>query len=121
MRQRAGTGECAMIIRLASVVSILAMLSWPVIADAKPKGVKFGCSMAQVQSPAAAACLRQMDQDIMSGKPKQHGLYCSSTGKILCCEYDSNSAIVDHSCSVVSGISKSPQGGLNKLLAVPKQ
>ena len=96
---------------LAAAVSIISIIMWPAMADARPKEVKFTCSAAQVQSPAAAACVAQMEQDISSGKPTLRGLYCSSTGKILCCEYDEGGSIVDHSCSVVSRvISKAPQG-----------
>ena len=107
---------------LAAAVSIFSIIMWPAMADARPKGVKFTCSAAQVQSPEAAACLAQMEQDISSGKPTLRGLYCSSTGKMLCCQYDTSGSIVDHSCSVVSrASSKAPHGVLKKAPAATKK
>ena len=98
---------------LNAAIIVASLAIWPNTADAKPKATSDGCSVAQVQSPAAAACLRQLEQDVMSGKPTIHALYCSSTGKIYCCEYSGNS-IVDQSCSVVSGIKRAPSGGSRK-------
>lgn len=85
---------------VAAVISIAGFLLSPVIAEAKPKKVSNGCTAGQIQSPAAAGCLRQAESDILNDRPTVHALYCSSTGKILCCEYSGNT-IVDHSCTVV--------------------
>lgn len=85
---------------ITAVISILGFLLCPAIADAKPKKVSNGCTVGQIQSPAASDCLNQMEQDIIHNSPTVHALYCSSTGKILCCEYNGNT-IVDHSCTVV--------------------
>jgi hypothetical protein len=69
-------------------------------ADAKPKK-SFGCSMQQIQSAEAAPCIAKADDDILKGRPYTHVVYCSSTGKLLCCRADSEtSQIIDHSCSL---------------------
>lgn len=65
-----------------------------------------GCSMAQVQSPAAAACLRQLEQDIMSNSPKQHLLVCSISG-IYCCQITGTNAPTN--CKKVSQM-RAPAG-----------
>ncbi len=81
-------------------ISILTIMIWPAVAAAKPKKVSNGCTAAQIQSPAASDCINQMEQDVINNRPTIHAVYCSSTGKILCCEYAGNT-IVDHSCTVV--------------------
>lgn len=83
-----------------AAASLMSIIMWPAIADAKPKKVSNGCTAGQIQSAAAADCGHQMEQDIINNAPTMHALYCSSTGKMLCCEYSGNS-IVDHSCTVV--------------------
>lgn len=70
-------------------------------AIAKPKIVSNGCTAAQIQSPSASSCIDQMESDIIHNRPTTHAVYCSSTGKILCCAYDGNGQVVDHSCTVV--------------------
>jgi len=83
------------------VVSVLALvLIVPSVAGAKPKKSN-GCTMAQIQSAAASACMAKLDADVMSGNPTTHALYCSSTGALLCCEYTATGQVVDHSCTVV--------------------
>ena len=106
---------------ISAIVTIMSLVLWPAIADAKPKKVSNGCTVAQIQSPAAAECGHQMEQDIINNAPTMHALYCSSSGKILCCEYSGNS-IVDHSCTVVGRkLPKAVPGGLDKLPALQEQ
>jgi hypothetical protein len=70
-------------------------------AHARPNRPGLGCSKTQIQSAKAAACMAQAESDILNGRPTMHVVYCSSTGKMLCCEVDGSDAIVDHSCSVI--------------------
>ena len=98
--------------RVAAAVSILGIMMFPVIAEAKPKKVSNGCAVAQIQSPSSSACIKQAEQDILHDRATVHALYCSSTGKILCCEYSGNT-IVDHSCTVVGR--KLPRGDAGNL------
>ena len=87
--------------RCQVVVSVLVLaLIVPSVAGAKPKKSN-GCTMTQIQSAAASACMAKLDADVSSGSPTQHFLYCSSTGAMLCCEYTSSGGVVDHSCTVV--------------------
>ena len=46
-----------------------------------------GCTAAQIQSPLARDCMRQVDQDLYKGASKSHLLTCSITG-IRCCIVD---------------------------------
>jgi hypothetical protein len=70
--------------------------------DAKPKRLTNGCTDEQVQSAAATQCLNQFQDDVYHNRPTYHSLYCSSTGRMLCCQYDQNNTIVDHSCDVIA-------------------
>jgi len=54
------------------------------------------CSAKQIQSPAGARCI---DKNLGLGDMR-FVLYCSSTGKLLCCELDDKGNIKDHSCEV---------------------
>ena len=68
-----------------AIATALALSSGQAVA--KPKKVSNGCTAGQIQSPAASDCINQMEQDIIHDSPTIHALYCSSSGKILCCEY----------------------------------
>jgi hypothetical protein len=100
----------------ATIVLALA-LAVPQPAYAKPKRPSFGCSMQQIQSAQAAPCIAKADDDILKGRPYVHVVYCSSTGKMLCCRVDNETQqIIDQSCTIVirpgSIIGKRPQGTL---------
>lgn len=72
-------------------------------AEARPKIVNgSGCTLAQIQAPAAEACHRQTDSDLAQNLPEIHSLYCTSTGVTYCCKYNAAGGIVDHSCVAVS-------------------
>lgn len=72
-------------------------------AAAKPKKiVSNGCTMEQIQSPAAGRCIDKMEDDILHNRPTYHAVYCSSTGRMLCCRYDQAGNTVDHSCEIIS-------------------
>lgn len=71
---------------------------------AKPKGLGIGgsCTQSQLDLPQNAACFQKQDQDRAQGSATIHSIYCSSTGAVLCCEYNElTGAIVDHSCQAV--------------------
>ena len=102
--------------KVAAAFSILGIMMFPVIAEAKPKKVSNGCTVEQIQSPSSAACLKQAENDVLNDRATVHALYCSSTGKILCCEYSGNT-IVDHSCTVVGR--KLPRGDAGNLGNAP--
>jgi hypothetical protein len=71
-------------------------------AEAKPKKVSNGCTASQIQSAAAKDCIDKMESDVAHNRRFYHALYCSSSGKMLCCEYDSKTGEqADHSCTVV--------------------
>jgi hypothetical protein len=92
--------------RLAWIGALVAATSafTPATADAARPKPSFGCSIAQLQSPAASQCIRKAEQDIMAGRPTTHVVYCSSTGKMLCC-LSEGSNIVDQSCEIIQTIS----------------
>lgn len=85
--------------RLALVVACGVLAAQ--IADAKPKKVANGCTTEQIQSAAAAPCPDKRNDDVLHNRPTHHALHCSSTGKLLCCEYHQAGNTVDPSCSVI--------------------
>jgi hypothetical protein len=106
---------------ITSAVSILAIVLWPAFADAKQKKVSNGCTAGQIQSAAAADCGHQMEQDIINNAPTMHALYCSSSGRMLCCEYVGQS-IVDGTCTVVGRrLPRTPTGKLDNLPTLKQQ
>jgi hypothetical protein len=72
---------------------------------AKPKTVLNGCTMGQIQTPEMGQCINKAEDDLLHNHPTTHVPYCSSDGRMLCCELDGNGNIVDHSCEVLSHIS----------------
>jgi hypothetical protein len=85
----------------AAVIALAALAAAP--AEAKPKKiVSNGCTVEQIQSAPAGQCIDKMQDDIMHNRPTYHALYCSSTGRMLCCEYDQAGNTVDHSCEVLN-------------------
>lgn len=74
-------------------------------AIAKPKIVSNGCTAQQIQTPEAGQCIDKMQDDILHNRATTHAVYCSSTGRLLCCEYDAQGNTVDHSCEIISNIS----------------
>ncbi|QDZ02815.1 hypothetical protein FQ775_21940 [Nitratireductor mangrovi] len=86
-----------------SILALGAVLTLPAVsAMAKPKKiVSNGCTMEQIQSPAAGGCIDKMEDDILNNRPTYHAVYCSSTGRILCCRYDQAGNTVDHSCEII--------------------
>lgn len=100
--------------KLGAMIVLVLPLAAPQPAYAKPKK-SFGCSMQQIQSTQAAPCLGMAEDDILKGRPYVHIVYCSSTGKMLCCRADSETQqIIDQSCSLNfirgSATSKAPLG-----------
>lgn len=86
-----------------AALAILAALAVAGPAEAKPKKiVSNGCTVEQIQSPAAGQCIDKMQDDIMHNRPTFHALYCSSTGRMLCCQYDQAGNTVDHSCEILN-------------------
>jgi hypothetical protein len=82
------------------IATILLALATAAPATATSKD-KFGCTGAQTQSPKGAACIdKNKDANGVIWGIK-YVLYCSSTGKLLCCEINDNGTIKDHSCSVL--------------------
>ena len=102
---------CAAAGRLAGTVAILAACASAGPAIAKPRGGGgyFGCSVAQIQSPAASACISEGDLEIVNGWPTFHRVVCSG-GKMSCCEVDGNDRVVDGSCVTISGRPNPGQG-----------
>jgi hypothetical protein len=92
-------------VQLLFALAVIALLAHP--ATAKPKIVSNGCTAKQIQSPEASECIDKMEADVLAGRSRLHAVYCSSSGKMLCCEYEGNK-IVDHSCTVIGmqGVSK---------------
>lgn len=106
-----------LIIRLVSSVA-LAMALFLSTADAKPKRPSFGCSMNTIQSAKAAPCIAKAEDDILKDRPYVHVVYCSSTGRLLCCRVDSaTQQIIDQSCGILS----IRPGGTNKPVATTLQ
>jgi hypothetical protein len=106
---------------IIAALPVLAIALWPATAGAKQKKVSNGCTLAQIQSPAASNCINQLEQDVLHDRPTIHALYCSSTGRILCCEFDGGN-IVDHSCTVVGRmLPKVPRGNLENLQTLQPQ
>ena len=86
-----------------AIIALVVLFSSPASLS-KPKIQALGCTNAQIQSPAASKCIDEMNSDVGQGSATVHGLYCSSDGRILCCEYDTTKVgwpIVDHSCTVI--------------------
>lgn len=98
--------------RLAGTVAILAACASAGSAVAKPRGggVSFGCSVAQLQSPGASACISEGDMEIVNGWSTFHRVVCSSDGNVSCCEIDRNNRIVDGTCVAISGRPNPRQG-----------
>jgi hypothetical protein len=95
----------------AFAIAVLAMFlssGLPAVAQTQKKLVN-GCTAAQIQSPKAKQCIDQQERDVIAGRSVYHALYCSSSGAILCCQYE-NGRILDASCSVQSGVPR-PGGG----------
>jgi hypothetical protein len=88
--------------KTALALAILIILAATGSAEAKPKRLTNGCTDAQIQSAAAGQCIDKMQDDILHNRPTTHALYCSSTGKMLCCQYDQAGNTVDHSCDIIS-------------------
>ena len=82
-----------------ATLAVIAVMS---PAEAKPKQqLVNGCTTAQMQSEAAAQCIRQTGDDIVNNRATVHRLYCSSSGTMMCCEYDQAGNTVDHSCETL--------------------
>ena len=64
---------------------LLTMSAQPAIA--KPRSTFMGCTVAQIQSPRASACIDQMQKDIMAGYAYPHFVMCDATG-MYCCQGD---------------------------------
>ena len=97
------SGAHGRLVMRAVIPTILAfaVIALPGQVAAKPKKiVSNGCTAQQIQSPAASPCIDQMERDVMAGSSIIHAVYCSSSGAILCCQYEGN-RVVDHSCTVV--------------------
>lgn len=86
----------------ALALAVLVALTFTTSADAKPKRLTNGCTDQQIQSKAAGQCIDKMQDDLLHNRPIYHALYCSSTGKLLCCQYDEKGNTVDHSCEIIS-------------------
>lgn len=58
----------------------------PFAFAAKPKPPLYGCTVEQVRSPEAAACIERLKQDIIDKKPanKVHFLMCKGN-EMFCC------------------------------------
>jgi hypothetical protein len=73
-----------------------------------------GCTAGQIQSPQGAKCVDK-NKNLPSNATYSYVLYCSSTGKLMCCQYD-NGSIKDHSCSIAEPLRRpksvsAPPGG----------
>ncbi|MGN6486832.1 MAG: hypothetical protein ACTHLT_03285 [Devosia sp.] len=88
--------------KTALILAALLTLASTAGVEAKPKRLTNGCTDAQIQSASAGQCIDKMQDDIMHNRPTYHALYCSSTGKMLCCQYDQAGNTVDHSCDIIS-------------------
>jgi len=88
--------------KTAFVLATLLTLFATSTVEAKPKRLTNGCTDAQIQSGSAGQCIDKMEDDILHNRPTYHALYCSSTGKLLCCQYDQAGNTVDHSCEIIS-------------------
>jgi hypothetical protein len=76
------------ILRLFALTAAVALGAVADPAVAKPKRPHLhGCSSAQIQSPAAGACIRQMERDVANGRAYWHALYCE-VGGMMCCQTD---------------------------------
>lgn len=84
------------------VVALLIMTSQA--ASARPKSVTGDCTKAQLdkykKSKDGKKCTAQGDNDVLSNSKVIHGIYCSSSGKVLCCAYDEK-GIVAGSCETI--------------------
>jgi hypothetical protein len=89
-------------VKTAFVLATLITLFATSTVEAKPKRLTNGCTDAQIQSAAAGQCIDKLQDDLLSNGPTYHMPYCSSTGKMLCCEYDEANHVVDHSCEVIA-------------------
>jgi hypothetical protein len=86
---------------IGAIVVLALFLALPQHASAKPKKPSFGCGIQQIQSAQAAPCIAKADDDILKGRAYTHVVYCSSTGKMLCCRVDNaTQQIIDQSCSL---------------------
>jgi hypothetical protein len=71
-----------------ALVATIALGAMVEPAAAKPKKPSFnGCSAAQIQSPAAAACIRRMERDVTNNHAYYHALFCDAGG-MSCCQTD---------------------------------
>jgi hypothetical protein len=69
-------------------------------ATAAPRQTTYeGCTARQLQtSEGARACIDEGAQEITIGRPTHHAVFCSSNGKMSCCECDFNDNIVGAGC-----------------------
>jgi hypothetical protein len=92
------------------IATITAAVAMTEAAMATEKRDHWGCTLAQLQSPKGKQCI---DKNLGPGGISAgvaYVLYCSSTGKLLCCEANDNGTLKDHSCSVLQDGLRRPQG-----------
>ncbi len=72
---------------LAAIPAVLAagllLASFPV--GAAPSQTSLGCSIKDIQSDTAAQCIKQAEEDILTGSATLHVVRCEA-GKMHCCE-----------------------------------
>lgn len=64
-----------------------------------------GCTVGQLGSPGAAACIRQGEGDIISNKPFVHQVRCGISG-MYCCKTQNSGSVTD--CEKIGEVKRQP-------------
>jgi hypothetical protein len=63
------------------------------------------CTTKQINKAAKTKggkeCWKKNEADLLNNSQTSHVIYCSSSGKYLCCEKDKNGKIVDNTCETI--------------------
>jgi hypothetical protein len=92
---------------LAAGLIALVAVALPQPAAAAPKHFSSSCTMSDIQSPRAAACIRQAEQDILNDAPYSHFVICSNDGANAVCGSDMCCCQKGHGCTAI--IARAPQ------------
>jgi hypothetical protein len=87
------------------VAAQLAAMS--VSASGKPSIGLTSCKKKQIkkfqESKGGKKCTAKQTQDVVSSSATIHGIYCSSSGEVLCCEYK-DGKVVNGSCETIKEV-----------------
>jgi hypothetical protein len=89
-------------IKLGLVVIVLVAVAISHPAAAAPKNSSNSCTIADIKSPRAAACIKQAEDDINKNAPYVHYVLCSNDGANAACGSDMCCCQKGHGCAAIA-------------------